>query len=143
MPQEGHLQLDCDNETDPDPTGQVYGTFNDISHNSDTEILNTTASPLPRQLILDEGASESIGDVKGIEQEQSNLCLHPRSPFSSAHSFKLVSWFIEDKVQKSRINECFASGLGNASLAAYSSIYTYENLLKALDPHSAYLQWNE
>jgi hypothetical protein len=93
--------------------------------------------------MLYEGAGESIGDVKGFEQEQSNLCQHPWSPFSSAHGFKLASWFIEGKVPKSRINEYFSSGLGNASSAGYSSMHTLENLLQALDPHSAYLQWNE
>jgi len=89
------------------------------------------------------GAGESIGDVKGYEQEQSNLCQHPWAPFSSAHGFKLASWFIEGNVPKSRINEYFSSGLGNASSAGYSSMHTLENLLQALDPHSAYLQWNE
>jgi len=93
--------------------------------------------------MLYEGAYESIGAVKCLEQEKSNLCQHPWSPFSSAHGFKLASWFIEGKVPKSRINEYFSSGLGNASSARYSSIHTLENLLQALDPHSAYLQWNE
>jgi len=93
--------------------------------------------------MLYEGAGESIGDVKGYEQEQSNLCQHPWAPFSSAHGFKLVSWFLEGNVPKSRINEYFSSGLGNASSAGYSSMHTLENLLQALDPHSAYLQWNE
>ena len=106
-------------------------------------ILNETASLLSSKPMLYEGAGESIGDVKGFEQEQSNMCQHPWSPFSSAYSFKLASWFIEGKVPKSRINEYFSSGLGNASSAGYSSMHTLENLLLALDPHSAYLQWNE
>jgi len=93
--------------------------------------------------MLYEGVGESIGDVKGFEQEQSNLCQHPWSPFSSAHGFKQVSWIIEGKVPKSRINKYFSSGLGNASSAGYSFMHTLENLLQALDPHSAYLQWNE
>jgi len=93
--------------------------------------------------MLYEGAGESIGDVKGYEQEQSNLCQHPWSPFSSPHSFKLAPWLSEGKVPKSRINEYFSSSLGNTSLAGYSSMHTLENLLLALDPHSAYLQWNE
>ena len=59
------------------------------------------------------------------------------------HGFKLVSWFIESKVPKSRINKYFSRGRGNASLAGYSSMHTLENHLEALDPHSAYLQWNE
>jgi len=89
------------------------------------------------------GAGESIGDVKGFEQQPSNLCQHPWSPFSSVPSCKLASWFIEGKVPKSQINEYFSSGLGNASSAGYSSMHTLEKLLQALDPHSAYLQWKE
>jgi len=143
LPHKGHLRLDSDYESDPDPTRHPYGAFDDISHECDSEILNATASPLPSKPMLYEGAGESIGDVKGFEQEQRNLCQHPWSPFSSAHGFKLASWFIEGKVPKSRINESFLSGLGNASLAGYSSMHTLENLLQALDPHSAYLQWNE
>ena len=74
MPHEGHLHLVSDYESDPDPTGHVHGAVDDISHESDTEILNETTSPFPSKRILYEGARESIGDVKGFEQEQSNLC---------------------------------------------------------------------
>jgi len=77
VPHEGHLPLDSDYESDPDPTGHGYGAFDDISHQSDTEILNETASPFASKPMLYEGAGESIGDVKGFEQEQSNLCQHP------------------------------------------------------------------
>jgi len=98
---EEHLGLDSDYQSDPDPTGHGYGAFDDISHESDTEILNETASPLPSKPVLDEGAGESIGDVKGFKQEQSNLCQHPWSPFSSTHGFKLACWFIRGKVPKS------------------------------------------
>jgi len=135
--------LDSVYESDPDPTGHAYGAFDDISHESDTEILNETASRLPSKPILYDGAGESIGDVKGFGQGQSNLCQHPWFPFSSAHGFKLASWFMEGKVPKSRINQYVSSGLGNASSAGYSSMHTLENLLQTLDPHRAYLQWNE
>jgi len=77
LPHEGHLRLDSDYESDPDPTGHAYGAFDDISHDYDTEILNETVSPLHSKAMLYEGASESIGDVKGFEQEQSNLCQYP------------------------------------------------------------------
>jgi len=143
LPHEGHLRLDSDSESDSDPTGHAYGASDDTRQESDAEILNQTPGPLPSKPMLYEGAGESIGAVKGFEQEQSNLCQHPWSPFSRAHGFKLASWFIEGKVTKSRINEYFSSGLGNASSARYSSMHTLENLLQALDPHSAYLQWNE
>jgi len=143
LPHEGHLRQDSDYESDPDPTGHAYGAFDEISHKSDSEILNTTASPLRSKPMLYEGAGESIGDINGFEQEQRNLCQHTWSPFSSAQGFKLASWFIEGKVLKSRINEYFSSGLGDTSSAGYSSMHTLENLLQGLDPHSAYLQWNE
>jgi len=128
LPHEGHLRLDSNYESDPDPTGHAYGAFADISHESDTDILNETASPLPRKPILYEGAGESIGDVKGFEEEQGNLSQHPWSPFSSAHGFNLASWFIAGKVPKSPINEYFSSGLGHDSSAGYSSMHTLENL---------------
>jgi len=86
------------------PPDMPTGALNDIIHESDTEILNETASPLPSKPMLSEGAGESIGDVKGFQQEQSNLCQHLWSPFSSTYHFKLVSWFIEGKVPKSQIN---------------------------------------
>jgi len=143
LPHEGPLRLDSDYESDPDSTRHAYGAFDNISHESDTEILNETASPLSSKPMLNQGAGESIGDVKGFEQEQSNLCQHVWSPFSSAHRFKHASWFIEGKVPKSRMNEYISSGLGSASSAGYSFMHTLENLLEALDPHSAYLQWNE
>ena len=66
MPHEGHLRLDSDYESDPDPTGHAYGAFDDMSHESDTEILNETESPLPSKPMLYEEAGESIGDVKGF-----------------------------------------------------------------------------
>jgi len=60
LPNEGHLHLDSDYELDPDPTGHAYGTFDDISHDSDTEILNETVSPLHSKPMLYERARESI-----------------------------------------------------------------------------------
>jgi len=143
LPHDRHLHLDCNYESYPDPTGHVYGACDDISHVSDTEILNETASLLPIKPMLYEGAGESIADVKGFKPEQSNPSQHPWFPYSSADSFKLASLFIEGKVHKSRINEYFLTSLGHASSAGYCSMYTLENLLQALYPHSAYLQWNE
>ena len=140
MPHEGHLCLDSDYESDLDDTGHAYGAFDDISPESNTEILNETASLLPSKRVLYEGAGESVRDVNGFEHEESNLCQHSCFPFSSTHGFKLASRFLEGKVPKSRIKEYFLCGLGNASSAGYSSMYTLENLLQALDPHSAYLQ---
>jgi len=143
LPHEGHLRLDFNYESDPEPNGHAYGAYDDISHESDPEIINQTASSLPSKPMLYKGGRKSIEDVKGFEQEQSNLCQNPWSPFSSAHGLKVASWFIEGKVPNSQINEYFSSGLGNASSAGYSSMHMFENLLQALDPHSAYLQWNE
>jgi len=142
LPYKGHHCLDSDYKSDPDPTRRAYSVFDEISHKSDTEICDETASLFPSKLMLYKGASKSIGDVKGFEQEQSNLCEHPWSLFSSVHGFKLGSWFIEGRVCKSRIKEYFLSGLGNASLAEYSSMHMLENLLYTLDRQSAYLQWN-
>jgi len=54
---------------------------------------------LASKLTIYEGACSSIGEVKGFEQEDSNLG---------------QDWFIEGKVPRSRINEYFSSGLGDA-----------------------------
>jgi len=69
LPHEGHLRLDSDYESYPEPPGHAYRAFNDISDETDTEILNETASPLPRKPMLYEGDGESIGDVNRFEQE--------------------------------------------------------------------------
>jgi len=111
------LRQDSDDESARDLTGHVYGAVDNISHDSDTEIPKETERQLPCQPMLYEGAGEYIEDVKDFEQEQSNLCHHPWSPFSSAQRFKLGSWFIEGKVPTSQINEYISSGVGNASSA--------------------------
>jgi len=98
---------------------------------------------LPSKLTIYEGAGSSIREVKGFEQEDSNLCQDQWSPFTSMHSVRLASWFIEGKVPKLRINKFFWNGLGDPSLAGYSSMHTLEYHLRALDPHSVYLQWYE
>jgi len=48
---------------------------------------------------------EAIGDVQGYEDDSSYVCENPWTPFTSGQGFKLASWFIESKVEKSRIND--------------------------------------
>jgi len=91
---DGHQGPDSDYEFDPAPTGQEYDTFNNIGHESDTDILNEPSSVLPSKPTIYEGPSSSIGEVKCFEQEDSNLCQDTWSPFTSMYGFKLVSWFI-------------------------------------------------
>ena len=130
---------DSDYESDPDPTGHELDAF--TAHQSD--IPDDSTSSLPGRQEHYPRAGEAIGDVDGFEQEHSKLCEDPWAPFSSAHGFKLASWFIQGKVPKSRINEYFSSGLGNSTLVGYSSMHTLENHLRSLDPYSPYLQWFE
>ena len=130
---------DSDYESDPDPTGHELNAF--TAHQSD--IPDDSTSTLPGRQEHYPRAGEAIGDVDGFEQEYSKLCEDPWAPFSSAHGFKLASWFIQGKVPKSRINEYFSSGLGNSTLVGYSSMHTLENHLRSLDPYSPYLQWFE
>jgi len=132
---------DSDYESDPGPAGLESDEFcRDISYESDTEVLDDATSASAGKQIRYEGAGEVIGDVHGFEDEHSNLCEDPWAPFNSAQGFKLASWFIDGKVSKSRINEYFASGLGNAESVGYSSMHTLENHLRLLDPYSQYLQ---
>jgi len=55
---------------------------------------------LPSKPTIYEGTGSSNGEVKGFEQEDSNLCQDQWSPFTSVHGFKLACWFIEGKVPK-------------------------------------------
>ena len=46
LPHKGHLPLNSDYASDPDPTGHAYGAFDDIIRESDTEILNCNGGTL-------------------------------------------------------------------------------------------------
>jgi len=132
---------DSDYESDPGPAGLESDEFwRDISHESDTEVLDEATSASAGKPIRYEGAGEVIGDVHRFEDEHSNLCEDPWAPFNSAQGFKLASWFIDGKVSKSRIKEYFSRGLGNAESVGYSSMHMVENQLRLLDPDSQYLQ---
>ena len=135
---------DSDYESDPGPARLEPDEFSrDIAYESDTEVLDDATSASAGKQIRYEGAGEVIGDVHGFEDEHSDLCEDPWAPFNSAQGFKLASWFIDGKVSKSRINEYFSSGLGNAESVGYSSMHTLENHFRILDPYSQYLQWFE
>ena len=137
---EGHQRPDSDYESDPDSSGRDHDTFiDDRANESDTEMLCGTPGSLAGKQKHYEGSGEAVGDVKGFEQECDILSKDPWAPFTSAHSFKLASWFIQNKVSKSQINEYFKNHLGNSSLAGYNSMHTLENHLRILDPYSAYL----
>ena len=141
---EGQERLDSDYESEPEPTGRELDAYtDDIAHESDTKILGDSTSSLPARQEHFERAGDAIRDVNGFEREHHNLCNDPWAPFTSASSFKLASWLIQTKVSKSQINEYFSSGLGDLTTDDYCSMYTLENYLRFLDPHSAYLQWFE
>jgi len=135
---------DSDCESDPGPGGSKPDELcRDIAYESDTEVFDEATSPSASKQIHCEGAGQVIGDVDGFEHEYSNMCDDPWAPFNSEQGFKLASWFIEGKVSKSRINQYFSSGLGDAESGRYNSMHTLENHLRLLDPYSQYLQWFE
>ena len=136
---EGQERPDSDYESDPDSTGREHNSFNE----SDTEMLNGTPGPLAGKETHYEGSGEAGQDVNGFAQECDDLSEDPWAPFTSAHGFKMASWFILNKVSKSQINEYFTNGLGNSALACYNAMHTLENHLRILDPYSAYLPWFE
>jgi len=74
---DGHQGPDSDYQSDAKRTRQEYDAFNDIGYESDTEIYNEPSSMLPSKPTMYEGAGSSIGEVKGFEQEDSNLCQYP------------------------------------------------------------------
>ena len=114
----------------------------DIAYESGAEVFDTISACVGKQNHF-EGAGEVIGDVAGFEDEHSNLCADPWAPFNRVKGFKLASRFIDANVSKTRINDYFSSGQGNAEPVGYSSMHTLENYLLFLDPYSQYLQWFE
>jgi len=135
---------DSDYESDPKPTGREHDVLSgDVVYESDTEVLNNTASLSGGQQTHFSEAGEAIGDVNGFEQEISNLCDDPWASFPRGQGFRLASWLLESKVPKSQINEYFASGPGNSESVGYGSMHTLEKHLWELNPYSQYLQWFE
>jgi hypothetical protein len=136
-------QLDSDYESEVSCGGSDAGRLN-VACESDTEPLDVdrVSSSATRRADYP-GAGQSIGDVKGFEEELDNLSEDPWAPFSTPHEFKLASWFIRSKVPKSRINEYFSTGLGTSASAGFTSMYTLEARLRQLDPYGPYLQWFE
>ena len=95
--------------------------------------------PVPGNRVILQPAGNVIGEVAGFEDEHRKLCADPWAPFNSAEGFKLASWFIDGKVSKTRINDYFLSGIGNAESVGYSYMHMLENHLRFLDPYSQYL----
>ena len=94
---EGQKRPDSDYESDLDSTGRGHDAFtDDIANESDTEMLNGTPGSLASQQTHYECSGEAVGDVNGFEQECNILSKDPCAPFTSAHGFKLASWFIQN-----------------------------------------------
>jgi len=99
---------DSDYESDPEPTGREHDLLRaDVVYESDTEVVNNSASFCHGQQAHFPGAGQAIGDVTGFKQEirVCNLCEDLWAPFPSGQGFRLASWLLESKVRKSRINE--------------------------------------
>ena len=129
-------------ESDADPTGREQDVLSgDVVYECDTEVRNNTASFPGSQQIHFQGTGEAIGDVNRFEQEISNLCDNPWAPIPSRQGFRLASWLVNSKLPNSRINEYFASGLGNSETVGYGSMHMLVKHLWELDPYSRYLQW--
>jgi len=135
---------DSDCESDPGPAGSEPDELcRDLAYKSNTEAFDNARSPSASKQIHYAGAGQVIRGVDLFEHEYSNLCDDPWAPFNSEQGFKLASWFFEGKVSKSRINQYFSSGLGDAESVGYSSMHKLENHLRLLDLYSQYLQWFE
>jgi len=113
---------DSDYESDPGPAGSEPDEFCcDIAYESGTEVFDDSRSPSASKQIHYKGAGQVIGDVDGLAHENSNLRDDPWAPFNSEQGFKLASWFIAGKVSKTRVNQYFSSGLGDAESVGYSA----------------------
>jgi len=131
---------DSDYESDPGPAGFEPDAFcPDIAYKSDAQVFDTTSACGGKQIHF-EGAAEVIRDSAGFEDEHSNLCADPWAPFHTSEGFQQASWFINGKVSKTRVNDYFASVLGNAESVRYSAMHTLENHLRILDPYCQYLK---
>jgi len=128
---------DCDSESDSEHTGHEHDVLSgDVVYESDSEVLNNTASCSSGQQRHFPEAGEAIGDVNQFEQEISNLWDSPWAPLPSGQGFTLASWLLARKVPKSRINKYFARGLGNSESVGYGSMHTLAKHLRELDPYS-------
>jgi len=93
---------DSDHESDPEPTDHEHDVLSgDVVYESDTEVLNNTASLSGAQQRHFLGPGEAIGDLNVFEQEISNLWDDPWAPFLSGQGFRLDSWRLDGKVPKS------------------------------------------
>jgi len=131
-----------------DPAGDTAGSERDapddtLRREPKTEVLEDNTYPVAAEQEDYPGAEKAIGEVKEYKEACRDLCENPWAPFASAQGFKLASWFLENKVSKTRINDYFSNGIGNTTSVGYSSMPTLENLLRHLDPYSPYLQWLE
>ena len=99
-----------DDKSDParDPAGNEHDSpYDTLIHESDMEALDSedSTSSVAAEQEDYQRTGEAIGEVRGYLEECSNLCEEPWAPVSFAQGFKLVSWFIESKVSKTRGNE--------------------------------------
>jgi len=139
---------DSYSDSESDPAGDTAGSESDapddtLRREPETEVLEDNTYPVAAEQEDYRGAGEAIGEVKEYKEECRDLCENPWAPFASPQGLKLASWFSERKFSKTRINDYFSNGIGNSTSVGYSSMHTFENLLRHLDPYSPYLQWLE
>jgi len=128
---------DSDCESDPGPTGRERDLLRgDVVYESDTKVVTNTASFSGGQQTPFLGAREATGiwNMNRFEQEITNQCDDPWSPFPSGQGFKLTSWLLESKVLNSQINEYLARGLGNSESIGDGSTHMCEKHLWESDP---------
>ena len=116
----------------------------DMENDSDSEGVSRrpdTSIPWSRQTIPD--ASRPLGDVTGYEEHNQAMLEEPWSPFSSKRDFNLASWFMQNKVARTRIDDYFGNGLGGMEGGSFRSSYSLEKQLATLDPFREYLSWTE
>ena len=91
-------------ESDPDSAGREHQAFNDNTANASDrggERANRTPALLASKEIDYVSSGGAVGDINSFEQECDDLSEDPWALFTSAHDFKQVSWFIQNKVSKS------------------------------------------
>jgi len=125
-----HSNSDYKSDPAGDRAGSELNAHDDtLSREPETEVHEDTTYAVAAEQEDYPGPAEAIGEVKEYKEECKDLCENPWAPFASAQGFKLASCFIESKVSKTRINDCFWNSIGNLTSVGYSSMHTLDNLL--------------
>lgn len=89
------------------------------------------------QVVINKNAGWIKGDVNGYNE----IIFDMYWPFTSAHEFNLVRYFIETKTSKSGINKFLKAKLHNIDKISFTSAHTMYNKIAQMDPSLGRIGW--